>query len=33
MNRLDDAEDQAAVSHAARMFFGLYGDIFRSVTP
>jgi pyrroloquinoline quinone (PQQ) biosynthesis protein C len=32
MNRLDDAEDQAAVTHAARMFFGLYGDIFRSIT-
>jgi len=31
MNRLDDADDQAAVIHAARMFYGLYGDIFRSI--
>lgn len=33
LNRLDDADDQAAVTHAANMFFGLYGDIFRSINP
>jgi pyrroloquinoline quinone (PQQ) biosynthesis protein C len=33
MNRLDQADDQNAVTHAARMFFRLYGDIFRSITP
>lgn len=32
MNRLDEADDQAAVSHAARMFFRLYGDIFHSIS-
>ncbi len=31
MNRLDEADDRAAVTHAARMFFHLYGDIFRSL--
>jgi thiaminase len=29
MNRLDDEEDKKAVIHAARMFYKLYGDIFR----
>jgi pyrroloquinoline quinone (PQQ) biosynthesis protein C len=33
LNRLDEPGDQAAVTHAARMFFRLYGDIFRSITP
>lgn len=33
MDRLNDADDQAAVIHAARMFFRLYGDIFRCITP
>jgi pyrroloquinoline quinone (PQQ) biosynthesis protein C len=33
LNRLDEPGDQAAVVHAARMFFRLYGDIFRSITP
>jgi pyrroloquinoline quinone (PQQ) biosynthesis protein C len=33
LNRLDEADDQAAVTHAANMFFGLYGDIFRSINP
>jgi thiaminase len=32
LNRLDEPGDQAAVTHAARMFFRLYGDIFRSIT-
>lgn len=31
MNRVDDKADQAAIVHAARMFYGLYGDIFRSL--
>ena len=31
MNRLDDPADQAAVTHAARVFYKLYGDIFREL--
>jgi pyrroloquinoline quinone (PQQ) biosynthesis protein C len=31
MDRLDDADDQAAVVHAARRFYRLYGDVFRSL--
>ena len=31
MNRLDDADDQRAVVHGARMMYRLYGDIFRSL--
>lgn len=31
MNRLDDAGDQAAVIHAANMFYRLYGAIFRAL--
>lgn len=31
MDRLDDAGDQAAVIHAARRFYVLYGDIFRTL--
>ncbi len=31
MDRLDNADDQAAVVHCARMFYKLYGDIFRSL--
>ncbi len=31
IDRLDDADDQAAVTHAAGMFFRLYGDVFRSI--
>ncbi|MNS91099.1 hypothetical protein D3C72_1251760 [compost metagenome] len=31
MNRLDDAGDQAAVIHAANMFYALYGAIFRAL--
>ncbi len=31
MNRLDDANDRAAVVHAARRFYRLYGDVFRSL--
>jgi len=31
MNRLEGPEDRAAVLHAARMFFQLYGDIFRTL--
>lgn len=31
MNRLQAEQDQAAVIHCARMFFKLYGDVFRSL--
>ena len=31
MDRLDDASDQQAVIHAARRFYVLYGDIFRTL--
>ncbi|MDQ6960405.1 MAG: iron-containing redox enzyme family protein [Mariprofundaceae bacterium] len=31
MNRLEDADDKAAVVHCARMMYKLYGDIFRSL--
>lgn len=31
MNRLDDAGDKQAVVHMARMMYGLYGDVFRSL--
>ena len=31
MNRLDDPRDQQAVIHRARMFYQLYGDIFRGL--
>jgi pyrroloquinoline quinone (PQQ) biosynthesis protein C len=31
VNRLDSAEDKAAIIHAARVFFRLYGDIFRTL--
>ena len=31
MDRLDDPDDQAAVIHAARMFYRLYGNVFRAL--
>ena len=31
LDRLDDPSDQSDVVHAARMFYRLYGDIFRSL--
>jgi hypothetical protein len=31
MNRVDDAADQQAVIHGARMIYKLYGDIFRAL--
>ena len=31
MDRLEDPDDQAAVVHAARRFYRLYGDVFRSL--
>lgn len=31
MDRLDDPADQAAVIHAARVFYRLYGDVFASL--
>lgn len=33
MDRLDDADDRRAVVHAARRFYVLYGDIFRTLRP
>ena len=31
MNRIDDVQDQFAIVQAARTFYGLYGDVFRSL--
>lgn len=31
MDRIEDAQDQAVIVHAARAFFRLYGDVFRSL--
>jgi pyrroloquinoline quinone (PQQ) biosynthesis protein C len=31
MDRIDDAADQAAITHAARMVYRLYGDVFRGL--
>jgi acyl-CoA synthetase (AMP-forming)/AMP-acid ligase II/pyrroloquinoline quinone (PQQ) biosynthesis protein C len=31
VNALDDAQDREALIHAARMFYALYGDLFRSL--
>jgi len=31
LNRMDDAQDQADIVHAARAFYRLYGDVFRSL--
>ena len=31
MDRIEDAGDQAAIVHAARVFFHLYADVFRSL--
>jgi len=31
MDRIDDPADQAAIVHAARRFYVLYGDIFRTL--
>lgn len=31
MDQIDDAQDQADIVHAARAFFRLYGDVFRSL--
>ena len=31
MDRIDDAGDQAAIVHAARVFYGLYGEVFRGL--
>jgi hypothetical protein len=31
MDRIDDPQDQAAIVHAARVFFRLYGDVFRGL--
>jgi pyrroloquinoline quinone (PQQ) biosynthesis protein C len=31
MDRIDDAQDQGDIVHAARMFYRLYGDVFRGL--
>lgn len=31
MNRIDSPQDQAQIIHSARMFYRLYGDLFRSL--
>ena len=31
MDRIDDPSDQQAIAHAARAFYRLYGDVFRSL--
>jgi pyrroloquinoline quinone (PQQ) biosynthesis protein C len=31
MNRIEDQADQAQIVHSANVFYGLYGDIFRSL--
>jgi cytidylate kinase len=31
VNRIDDAEDRAAIIHAAKRFYRLYGDVFREL--
>jgi hypothetical protein len=31
VNRLDDEGDRAAVIHAAKRFYRLYGDVFREL--
>lgn len=31
MDRIDDPSDQQAITHAARAFYRLYGDVFRSL--
>ncbi len=33
MNKIDDPADQAVIVHAAKRFYRLYGDIFRTLTP
>jgi len=32
MNRIDDPEAQQLIIHSSKMFYRLYGDIFRSLT-
>jgi thiaminase len=31
VNRIDDAQDQAVISHCAEVFYHLYGNVFRSL--
>lgn len=33
MDRISSASDQAAIIHAANLFYRLYGDLFRSIVP
>jgi len=32
MNKIDDPADQAVIVHAAKRFYRLYGDIFRTLS-
>jgi pyrroloquinoline quinone (PQQ) biosynthesis protein C len=32
MNKIDNADEQQLIIHSAKMFFKLYGDVFRSLT-
>ncbi len=32
MNQVIDTDDQHAIIHAAKMFYKLYGDVFRSIS-
>ena len=31
MNKVEDTKDQAAIIHSCKVFYKLYGDIFRSL--
>jgi ABC-type nickel/cobalt efflux system permease component RcnA len=33
MNRINDPAEQQQITHAANMFFFLYGNIFHAMTP
>jgi long-chain acyl-CoA synthetase len=33
MNKIDDEREQALIIHACKMFYQLYGDIFRNLSP
>lgn len=33
MNKIDDEQEQALIIHTCKMFYHLYGDIFRSLSP
>jgi len=33
MNKITDPKEQQMIIHSANMFYRLYGDIFRALTP